>query len=194
MFREHQQEIREWWQERPETRIVHIGIFVQSSIRARLANTPKFMADYRTFGLSAQWLHNRQRKGSVKFLLNSPDYWSKRIQELEYQPHALYWLLSSMPGFGLVKAGFWAQLLFGLEPYGCLDTHWQKVLSAPQKRRTVQNGQLQRISAYIGLVRELGGSAKLWDNWCAYVAALYPEEFKSAEEVSALHVRAICQS
>ena len=98
-------------------------------------------------------------------------------------------------GFGLVKAGFVVQLIFGLG--GCLDTHNIKRFDIPA--RTFDNysqlktaaGRRRKIARYTALVHDLGGPEQLWDGWCHYVADGQPSRYRSADHVSAIHVEAL---
>ncbi len=102
-------------------------------------------------------------------------------------------------GYGLVKAGFIAQLVFGkdVEPLACLDTHNMKRFGL--KERTFDNycqlksakGRRAKVERYLDACASAGGTQALWDSWCTYVADLRPERFSSPAEVSAMHYEAL---
>lgn len=104
-------------------------------------------------------------------------------------------LLTEVPGLGLAKAGFVAQMLgFNV---GCLDT--RNIREFGLNRSAVrfdktdpEPTRLNHISAYVVLCRKLGGAAFLWNNWCAGVGR--DEFFRSADAVSRYHVDCVLDS
>ncbi len=102
--------------------------------------------------------------------------------------------LSSLKGFGLVKAGFALQLIYGLS--GCIDTHNLRIhgVSINQVRvgkNIKPNSRLKRAIEYNKLVAKLGGTEFLWNNWCNYVAQQQPNKYTNGYEVSKLHTEVI---
>lgn len=99
---------------------------------------------------------------------------------------------ASLPGLGMVKAGFVAQLAFGVS--GCIDRHniarmgynAQSFKGFKQLKRT--ESRAAKIDAYVSAIERAGGSGALWDEWCDYVAELRPSLWFSGFEVSAAHV------
>jgi hypothetical protein len=97
---------------------------------------------------------------------------------------ALVDALSRMPALGLVKAGFVAQLVYGR--VGCLDTHNLALYGIPQNAtRLYGRGSIAR---YVARCERTGAPLALWARWCAHVSALRPEQWPTAEAVSARHV------
>lgn len=99
--------------------------------------------------------------------------------------------LCEVPGLGPAKAGFVCQMVYGLS--GCIDGHnlerfglrertfrYEKYWSA-RYRRTI-------VRSYNAFCRKVGGTKKLWDDWCAYVHKLDPVNYPSPEYVSELHL------
>jgi hypothetical protein len=106
--------------------------------------------------------------------------------------------LLAIPGLGLAKAGFLAQLCWGR--IGCLDTHNLRRLGIDPKAVTVGakpktpkgvQGYRRRIDTYVSTCRFVGGSEVLWDDWCTYVADRQPKRYDGAEDVSAWHLQAL---
>jgi len=102
--------------------------------------------------------------------------------------------LADQHGFGLVKAGFVCQLVYGIS--GCIDTHNLKLHNIPINQVTYNNKakdptRYKKAVAYNKLIELRGGTESLWDNWCDYVAAKNPNTYKNGFEVSELHVEAI---
>ena len=94
-----------------------------------------------------------------------------------------------VPGVGLVKGGFVAQLL-GFAT-GCLDSRNANDYGIPARawRTDGTAPPAKRIAAYCAEVDRLGGAEILWDNWCAGLAA---QERTTGERISRLHVDMIC--
>lgn len=99
--------------------------------------------------------------------------------------------LATLPGLNVIKAGFAAQLAYGLS--GCLDTHnIRRYDLAPRafanyKQRRTNAGRRTMVHKYNALVAKLGGTEKLWDNWCEYVAERNPKAYPTPEYASNLH-------
>jgi len=103
--------------------------------------------------------------------------------------------VSSLPGFGLVKAGFVLQITYGIS--GCLDSHNIKrygldaaAISSKRAKAKRPATRAKHVKHYRKLVEQLGGTEALWNSWCAYVAERQPTRYSSAEQVSALHAHA----
>jgi hypothetical protein len=87
-------------------------------------------------------------------------------------------VLTNIPGLGVVKAAFVAQLC-GLE-VGCLDSH-----NMSRLRET----KMAKIKAYVATCAKLGGSEYLWNSWCDFVAGNRGNKrLTSGDTVSAFHV------
>lgn len=104
-------------------------------------------------------------------------------------------LALTLPGLGMVKAGFLCQL-YGL-PVGCIDSHNAQIFDINVSQYEVRRGmqartRLRKINEYVDLCYDLGGSAYLWDHWCAYLSSLY-EEVGTPSNVSRTHVHLVCQ-
>ena len=118
----------------------------------------------------------------------------------EWKDERRYWEaqllieLAKIPGIGLAKAGFLAQLCWGIS--GCLDTHNLRnygidanVCSLPAKLK--HKTKLARASKYSEIVEQLGGTEHLWDEWCKHVARTQPKRYTDANHVSLLHCAAL---
>ena len=98
-------------------------------------------------------------------------------------------------GFGPAKAGFVAQLVYGLA--GCIDTHNIKRFGlAPRAfdnycQLKTAKARARKIAKYVDTCYALGGPETLWDTWCEYVAANQGASYENAEHVSALHCTAL---
>ena len=103
--------------------------------------------------------------------------------------------IASEPGYGLVKAGFVAQLIYGVG--GCLDTHNIRRFGLKEstfaKYKTLKTAKAKRakLLKYVTLCSDLGGAAALWDSWCEYVYSRQPAAYRSADHVSETHLTAL---
>ncbi len=160
--------------------------FVVCSIRQHIVNVSDQVAvlwreepgESPLFGIKVQ---------SWEFIL------SERCRELwngtraEYDPAALIWAFSRIPGIGIVKAGFVAQLM-GAD-IGCLDSRNLKRMgrsprSYESRGRDKTRPRYRRLIARY--VADIGGQAQtLWDAWCADVGQANNME---PDAVSALHL------
>ena len=102
--------------------------------------------------------------------------------------------LLKVPGMGMVKAGFFAQMTLGVT--GCLDSHNMERLGFHP--RTIRwpssagpSGKALAIRRYLAAVSEAGGSEVLWNDWCRDMARRHPTRFADAQVVSAYHHRAL---
>jgi len=205
MYREHQPKIQHFAERSPEN-FARVGTFVLATIRQPIERVPESMRDIARNGAESRSLYGSKRDGYLYLQANA-----ERIQVESTTHHlngddiALALSLLQVPGLGLVKAGFLAQLAFGR--IGCLDTHNMKRFDLD--RNAFRTGGLAastliaRTRLYVETCRLCGGSEKLWDSWCRYVAALRPSNFAqgglfdennhetAAEYVSWLHLEAL---
>lgn len=107
-------------------------------------------------------------------------------RELE---NALVDVLMDIPGIGFAKAGFIAQLAYGVS--GCIDTHNLVRFGMRMREFRSASGMSTRnrrrqVERYNETVAQCGGTAALWDAWCAYVSAR--QGYGTADEISAMHL------
>lgn len=100
-------------------------------------------------------------------------------------------VLSRVPGLGLVKAGFVAQMLG--HDVACFDSRNLETLELTGRAFRFEKARLKRpatrrrkIAEYVEITRDTGGAAHWWDHWCAGIA---PSLGATAREVSGWHVR-----
>lgn len=101
--------------------------------------------------------------------------------------------LTQIPSIGPAKAGFITQMVYGLS--GCIDGHNLTRFGLPEEtfkfRKDVWKHERQRalLHDYNAFCRrEGGGTRRLWDDWCCYVADRDPVNYHDPEFVSALHL------
>lgn len=102
--------------------------------------------------------------------------------------------LTRVPGLGLAKAGFLAQMVYGLA--GCLDTHNLRRFGLSANLCTLRGNlkpptRARRINAYLEAVEQCGGTENLWDDWCEHLAERNPSRYTHAYDVSELHPAAL---
>jgi hypothetical protein len=216
MFQIHQKRISDYGRQNPEN-MARVLKFVIVTIRNRLFNCPADMATLDSGGETADEI-NAVLYG---FKLDS-------IQQIDAEADSLYWqaeeivyhatsereaaagllnLFTSIHGFGLAKAGFACQLLYGVS--ACLDSHniarfgipWAHMKSSTFKNCKKNATRQKWIQRYCDYVEQCGGTESLWDSWCDFVYNR-PDEtgfkmngnqaaYKSAYHVSALHCESL---
>lgn len=203
MFENHQPIIGNFARKSPDN-FFQVLQFVLLTIQQSIHQTPEMMQDVNKKGFQSRflwgvkayaWQDLNARKGEVYDM-------AMTIYDAHANPeHAsaeLLFYLASLPGLGLVKGGFVAQLAFGL--VGCLDTHnanrfnlTRSQLSAYAfKSAKTAKSKYAKVHTYLGLCQELGGCAKLWDSWCKYVADKDTYSTGStAMQISKLHCDAL---
>jgi len=174
------------------------GLLTLLSIRQPFYLMPSQMRSIALMGERSQYLFGWKREGFAYLAANAEEI-RKRANKARRSkaPDALDSLvldLMRVPGFQIVKASFFAQMLIGRG--ACLDgNNLQRLgLSATHfrtpKTLTVATVQ-ERIRTYNATWRAHGDSAYWWDSWCDYVAAKYPQKFADGRAVSALHLIAL---
>ena len=102
--------------------------------------------------------------------------------------------VATVPGLGLVKAGFVLQLVAGSA--GCLDSHNMErfglnVNAFKYGSNASDALKRKKALAYLDACWKAGGCESLWNGWCDYVAAQQPKHWHSGFDVSAMHESAI---
>jgi len=175
-----------------------VGLFVLSTINQHFEFVPRMMTNYERYGIQSRQFMGWQ-KVAIRTLALQQDAlfaaaqgWRKRRRSAA---HYAVRDLIEYPGFGIVKASFFAQLLLPHSGVGCLDRHNLRLYGLSERAfSTVPTsivGVTRKINTYLALCRELGGSEPLWDRWCGHLAALRPQVFDNVESVSKLHVQCI---
>ena len=220
MFSNHQKRIGDYAR-RDADSMARVFSFVVLTIRERLATIPDAMAT-----LDAA----RDGDGTAQNEIDSILYGSKRaaIYQIDAEKDSIYWqaesivyhaeserdaarelirLFASIHGVGLAKAGFMAQLCYGVG--GCLDSHnIERFGINPNAIKSCRYKNAKRLSTrdrilnqYLDLCESFGGAESLWDSWCHYVATRDDPTgfrmngnaplYRDAEHVSALHCESL---
>lgn len=208
--REHRNAIQEFLYADPAWGFQNAYLFVVASIRQKFYTLNEVMGDWQRY--LAKVGEIGQSTGTVELPTSA---WGMKADALEAVATGMdSWCaeqgafliaeddtatvldhLVTLPGLGLVKAGFLAQL-YGFK-VGCIDSHNASIFQVRVEdyniRVTMKAETRQRkIREYIDLCYAIGGSDFLWDNWCAYLSGIYVS-VGTPTDVSAKHVELICQ-
>ncbi len=193
MFREHQPIIGTWARSSPEN-LARTIQFCIISARQKFFNVPALIQEAHAPGSGALygWKSDAYREvweQREAIWWTCCDIWYLGGPERD---DTLLGYLSGLHGLNCAKAGFACQLAFGVS--GCLDTVNNARLGLPPRYlanfgqlRTVR-ARARRAAAYNKTIAGLGGTATLWDDWCAAMATRYPAQFPTAHAASAFHL------
>lgn len=201
MFETHQPIIGEYARA-SAANMARVYKFVLATIQQPLNMTPDIVADFEregaasryAFGVKAdalRWIDdNAERVHGLAMLL-----WDS-VADPDIAERELIGYFASLPGLGIVKGGFLAQLCFGVG--GCLDMHnvarfglnASRFNASRFKRAKTPRTRCAIVSEYCETLAACGGSALLWDEWCAYVAER-DKAYTNAFAVSELHCTAL---
>lgn len=103
---------------------------------------------------------------------------------------AMLAIVMEIPGIGLAKGGFILQILYGIS--GCIDTHNLTRFELTETTFKLRKDALPRTQSklrrkYNEFCHRIG-TATLWDDWCAFMAANDPVNYHNPEFVSSLHL------
>tara|TARA_R100001126_G_scaffold98989_1_gene73928 strand:+ start:2376 stop:2960 length:585 start_codon:yes stop_codon:yes gene_type:complete len=165
--------------------------FVSRSIRNHFSRLSKITDEERSLGIQAPSLKQKIKRDAFEYIHANYKQLHKDIFDPDLSLAEKILSVSSIPGIGIVKAGFVLQLCIG--KVGCLDTHNLRMFGFSDSafkfsKTTTRNTALAKARLYIETCEKLGGSEFLWDNWCEFIAAKYPKHFTSADQVSQMHV------
>ena len=191
MYKQQQPVIRHYALTSPKHTLHVIG-FVLSSINQRFYRVGNINEVLRNTG-DTPHLSKFQRKAWQAICSESQAIFNFVVANGQCDAFTAIDFYSQLPGLGIVKAGFCAQLLHGVG--GCLDRHWLKELglspSAFNASGVTPKRRARMLQLYCDTLDTVGTCAYLWDSWCHTVASLYPAHFYGAEHVSQYHWEAI---
>ena len=167
---------------------------ISRSIRNHFSRLNKITDEERSLGIQAPSLKQKIKRDAFEYIHSNYKQLHKDIFNPNLSLAEKILSVSSIPGIGIVKAGFVLQLCIG--KVGCLDVHNLKMFGFSESafkfsKTTTKNTALAKARLYIETCEKLGGSEFLWDNWCEFIAAKYPKHFTSADQVSQMHVNLI---
>ena len=174
-----------------------VVLFAMLSAHVHLWRMPGIMRQVDKHGLEApDVLWGCRFEGCRRLALQAPALFRECEGLATWGADGLVFRLYKVYGLGIAKAGFAAQLIYGVS--GCLDTHNLERFGIPLRRyRSAQyRGETDKTAArrvrdYNHTVERWGGTEKLWNTWCDYVARADLDTYKSDEHVSRLHCQAL---
>ena len=165
------------------------------SIRQPFHSMAKQMQDVDTNGLQSPYLFGWKRDG-LAFVRANASGLRHALAGVPagYGDAEALLKVASVPGLGLVKAGFVCQLVTG--SVGCLDSHnlerFGLNANAFKYGAGASDGlKRKKALAYLDACWKAGGCESLWDGWCNHVAENQPKHWRSGFDVSAMHQSAI---
>jgi hypothetical protein len=187
MFLTHQTEIEAFASQSADN-CFKVLRFVQLTIQQRFSQLPKMTEEIVSTG-DCKRLSQRQRDAIETYSERREEIFQVIFGSLSIVDKLLY--VSSLPGFGLIKAGFVLQCTIGA--VGCFDVHNCRVYAIKASAFALtgsSENRARKAQKYLELCESIG-TAKLWNDWCELVAEKYPNDFSSASHVSRLHVDCI---
>jgi hypothetical protein len=189
MFAEHQPLIREYAMKSPD-HVADVGYLVLSTIQQQFSAVRESYWDMKDKGLDSRFAWGSKSNG-IKRIQATKDSIYKDMFGHSLSQSELLLCVAGIPGFGLVKAGFYIQMCTG--SMGCLDVHNLKRFGLSPNtfklpKKLGYDTALRKADFYLETIHKFGGSEYLWNSWCDYVAALYPKKFKDGEHVSKCHI------
>lgn len=167
-------------------------VFVLATIQQRFDTVEMIVDRLEREGAESRFLFGSKRAGynyaseNRRVLLKQAQAFVKGKNSLE----TLILDFMEIPGLGLAKASFLAQIVVG--DGACLDRHNLRFLGLPENfvkaPKTLQAASLfRRVQVYNETWQKHGNSALWWNQWCDHVADIYPRSFANGSEVSKLH-------
>jgi hypothetical protein len=170
--------------------------FVLSTIQQPLQSCKAQMAELRAHGAASKYLFGSKRAGYAYALEHSEVLFAAITKAVEVNDTiGAVDVLSTIPGLGIVKAAFVAQII-GLEA-SCLDGHNLKRLGLSEeafklKKSLKPETKRAKIAKYLSLCARTGGAEYWWNTWCEFVAGNKANrKLSNADMVSAYHVECL---
>lgn len=188
MFAEHQAEIARRGRATPES-FRRVCIFTLATIRVALPDACRATRKWATSGELEPMAFFGHKLDGVAWLETNAAALREQTERATTSEELIESFLQ-IPGIGLAKAGFLAQLLYGRA--GCLDTH--NLVRFGLKEFKMDKGvkpetRQRHIARYLNATAMQGGPEQLWDSWCDYVGRA--QGYGTAEDVSAMHLAAV---
>ncbi|MFZ9080214.1 MAG: hypothetical protein ACO23H_16900 [Alphaproteobacteria bacterium] len=165
------------------------------SIRQPFHSMAKQMQDVDDNGMQSPYLFGWKRSGLAFVRANASTLREtlKAVPNGYGEAQALL-EVATVPGLGLVKAGFVLQLVTGSA--GCIDSHNMQrfglnVNAFKYGSNASDALKRKKALAYLDACWKAGGCESLWNGWCDYVAAQQPKHWTNGFDVSAMHETAI---
>lgn len=195
----HAEAIRDANNARPDGSVViGAGLVALLSIRMQWRTVPAMFAAVMS-GKPTNYLFGAKRAGYAFLIANRRRLW-EATQAYHANPdkararEALQLEFLAVPNLGIVKASFVCQMLVGAG--ACLDMHNLDRMGLDRNAFNTPKGLtadtvLIKLRTYNAACDAQGTSAQWWQGWCAYYAAINPDLFFRAHDVSAAHLVAL---
>jgi hypothetical protein len=187
------------------TNLRQVGLFVQWTIKTHFAYVPAMMQEARIMGRDSKYWNATKRRAydaltsEAETLWQDMGTWHRRLETEPAQAPVLAEALRRMverPGVGIVKAGFYVQVVLG--DGGCVDRHNLRQAglreTAFERIPASAEGLTAKLHTYIQTCAALGGRATRWNQGCPTLSVLRPQSCPTADPVSKLHVTCICHT
>jgi len=177
--------------------LAHCHANVQVTIQMNTEALDNIATDYKKNGIDIAVFNWGQKKKAVQYFDSKKHYFFDSMHSILASkkgdvPDRILQLFLQVPGLGLPKASFLAQLATGHKAFACLDSNnliWYdldpKVVNYNKKLKS-EELKAEKRRQYFAIVKKLGGGEKLWNDWCIGVANK-SKKFKSGVEVSRKH-------
>ena len=177
-----------------------IVAFVFASIQAPFNSIEDRLADIQENGVTSIWLYGYKRIGLQYVLNNAEDLWNASIacSDGSIGLDDLLMRYLEVPGLGIVKASFLAQLTTGqgacmdginLHRFDLREDHFRHRSEWTPKTR------LAKVRSYNAYWQSIGDSGYWWDTWCQFQAERVVNQagrtirpIGTTSDVSALHL------
>jgi hypothetical protein len=191
MYAQHQPIISKYASRGPQE-LANVCRFVLATIRCSFPDAVHAYRQERATGQRNPAAFFGTKHEGLDWIERNEAYLWGEFVECGFDAERLVALFVQIPGIGLVKAGFIAQLTRGVS--GCIDTHNLQRFGMAYgdvkfNKEAGPNTRARKIAKYNRVVHALGGTETLWDEWCAYVGKA--QGYGSAEQVSAMHLQVI---
>lgn len=188
MFLTHQSQIQAYAKQSPDN-CFKVLRFVQMSIQQHFSGLPAMTEEIVKTG-DCKRLSQRQRDAIKVYHDRRHEIHEKIFSSMSVADKLLF--VASLPGFGLVKAGFVLQCCIG--EAGCFDVHNCREFNVKPSDFSLgktYSKNLEKAEKYLNTCEKTGGCAFLWDNWCQGIYEKYPKKYANADHVSRLHVSCV---
>ena len=177
--------------------LAHCHAGTQMTIKTDTQLLDDMNTDFKINGMKIKKFNWQDRKNAVlHFNKNMHYYYNNMMSILASKkgdvPDRILKLFLEVPGLGLPKASFLAQLATGHKAFACLDSNnliWYNLdpsVTTYNKKLKSDIIKDEKRRQYFECVKKLGGGEKLWNDWCIGVADK-SKKFKSGVEVSYKH-------
>jgi hypothetical protein len=176
--------------------LVDVIGFVLSTIQQPLQSVKAQMAELRSSGADSKYLFGAKRIG-YRYALEHAEVLHAAITKAVEVNDTIgaVDILSTIPGLGIVKASFVAQIV-GLEA-SCLDGHNLKRLGLGEAtfklaKSVKPETKRAKIAKYLDICASTGGAEYWWNTWCEFVAGNRANrKLTTADIVSRYHVECL---